>query len=124
MSAPETQAAKRRVVLPKAIVVTSLIVLAVIGLLIAGARYGVLLPQTRLLIEAGADGLKVGRLGRLKIEGLSGFLHGHAREESELDEPRGLLVAGGQAIECLAEFEHIDAAWGGELRFLDVVPVQ
>ena len=31
-----------------------------------------LLPQTRLLIEAGADGLKVGRFGRLKIEGLSG----------------------------------------------------
>jgi translocation and assembly module TamB len=72
LSAPETLAAKRRVALPKAIVVTCLIVLAVIGLLIAGARYGVLLPQTRLLIEAGADGLKVGRLGRLKIEGLSG----------------------------------------------------
>ncbi|MGZ6037239.1 MAG: translocation/assembly module TamB domain-containing protein [Phenylobacterium sp.] len=31
-----------------------------------------LLPQTRLLIEAGADGLKVGRFGRLSIEGLSG----------------------------------------------------
>ena len=31
-----------------------------------------LLPQARFLIEAGADGLKVGRLGRLQIEGLSG----------------------------------------------------
>ena len=72
MSAPETLAAKRRVALPKAIVVTALAVLAVLGLLIVGARYGVLLPQTRLLIEARADGLKVGRLGRLKIEGLSG----------------------------------------------------
>jgi translocation and assembly module TamB len=58
--------------LPKAIVAIALVVLAVIALLIAGARFGVLLPQTRLLIEARADGLKVGRLGRLKIEGLSG----------------------------------------------------
>lgn len=49
-----------------------LIVAALVGLLLAGARFGVLLPQTRLLIEAGADGLKVGRFGRLKIEGLSG----------------------------------------------------
>jgi translocation and assembly module TamB len=49
-----------------------LIGLAVVGLFLAGARFGVLLPQTRLLIEAGADGLKVGRFGRLKIEGLSG----------------------------------------------------
>lgn len=72
MSAPETPATRRRTALPKAIVITALAVLAAIGLLIAGARYGVLLPQTRLLIEAGADGLKVGRLGRLKIEGLSG----------------------------------------------------
>ncbi len=39
---------------------------------LVGARYGVLLPQMRLLIEARADGLKVGRFGRLKIEGLSG----------------------------------------------------
>jgi translocation and assembly module TamB len=46
--------------------------LALVGLFLVGARFGVLLPQTRLLIEAGADGLKVGRFGRLKIEGLSG----------------------------------------------------
>ena len=52
-----------------------LIGLAVIGgvaVLLLGARYGVLLPQARVLIEAGANGLKVGRLGRLQIEGLSG----------------------------------------------------
>ena len=41
-------------------------------LLVVGARYGVLLPQARFLIEAGANGLKVGRLGRLQVEGLSG----------------------------------------------------
>ncbi len=50
----------------------ALIAVALVGLFLAGARFGVLLPQTRLLIEAGADGLKVGRFGRLKIEGLSG----------------------------------------------------
>ncbi|RAK69236.1 translocation/assembly module TamB [Phenylobacterium kunshanense] len=42
-------------------------------LLVAGVtRYGVLLPQVRLLIEARTDGLKLGRIGRLRIEGLSG----------------------------------------------------
>ena len=41
------------------------------GLLLA-MRYGVLLPQARLLITAATDGLKIGRFGRLKIEGLSG----------------------------------------------------
>jgi translocation and assembly module TamB len=43
-----------------------------VTVLMVGARYGVLLPQARFLIEAGANGLKVGRLGRLQIEGLSG----------------------------------------------------
>lgn len=45
---------------------------ALLALAIIGARYGVLLPQARVMIEAAADGLKVGRFGRLKIEGLSG----------------------------------------------------
>ena len=58
--------------LPKAIVAVALALLALIALTLVGARYGVLLPQARLLIEAGADGLKIGRFGRLKIEGLSG----------------------------------------------------
>ena len=62
----------RRSVVPKTIVAVALAVLALVILALVGARYGVLLPQTRLLIEAGADGLKVGRFGRLKIEGLSG----------------------------------------------------
>ena len=36
------------------------------------ARYGVLTPQGRLLIEARSSGLKLGRFGRLKVEGLGG----------------------------------------------------
>ncbi|THD63957.1 MAG: translocation/assembly module TamB [Phenylobacterium sp.] len=49
-------------------------VLAVFALTFLGVRYGVLLPQGRLLIEAAADGLKLGRFGRLKVEGLGGDL--------------------------------------------------
>jgi len=58
--------------LPRAIVAVALTVLVLIGLGLVGLRFGVLLPQARLLIEASTDGLKVGRFGRLKIEGLSG----------------------------------------------------
>jgi translocation and assembly module TamB len=72
LSAADTPAVRRRRTLIEAIVLVVLGLVVIVGLLVAGARYGVLLPQTRLLIEAGADGLKVGRLGRLKIEGLSG----------------------------------------------------
>ena len=72
MSTPEDIPAVRRSALPKAIVTVALAVLAMIAVTLVIARYGVLLPQTRLLIEASADGLKVGRFGRLKIEGLSG----------------------------------------------------
>src|SRR5258708_3069621 len=72
LSAPEDIPARRRLALPKAIVATALALLALIALVLIGARYGVLLPQTRLLLEAGADGLTVGRFGRLKLEGLSG----------------------------------------------------
>jgi translocation and assembly module TamB len=74
---PKTRAktrAKRRLLwieidLGLAVIVGTMIALV---LLLVGARYGVLLPQARFLIEAGANGLKVGRLGRLQVEGLSG----------------------------------------------------
>jgi len=48
-----------------------LMVLTVAGVGLV-SRYGVLTPQGRLLIEARTSGLKLGRIGRLKIEGLSG----------------------------------------------------
>ena len=47
-------------------------ILVLLALGLAATRYGVLLPQARLMIEARTDGLKIGRFGRLKIEGLSG----------------------------------------------------
>ncbi len=69
---PAVQKAVRRTAIPKAIVAICFGVLVVIGAILAGARYGVLLPQARVMLEARADGLKIGRLGRLKIEGLGG----------------------------------------------------
>jgi len=71
-SAPAEAAAKKASRLPKAIVAVCLVLGLILAALVAGARYGVLLPQARLLIEARTDGLKIGSLGRLKIEGLSG----------------------------------------------------
>ncbi|HEX5379561.1 MAG TPA: translocation/assembly module TamB, partial [Phenylobacterium sp.] len=51
-------------------------ILAVVAVLLAGGllgvRYGALLPQSRMLIEASANGLKLGRLGKLRIQGLEG----------------------------------------------------
>ena len=41
------------------------------------ARYGVLTPQARLLIEARTSGIKLGRFGRLKVEGLGGDVWRH-----------------------------------------------
>jgi translocation and assembly module TamB len=55
--------------------VALIVVLATLGVfagLLVAVRYGVLAPQARLLIQAATDGLKVGRFGRLKVEGLSG----------------------------------------------------
>lgn len=69
---PAPAKALKRSAIPKAIVAVCLGVLVLLGAIVAGTRFGVLLPQARLLIEARTDGLKVGRVGRLKIEGLSG----------------------------------------------------
>ena len=73
MSAPDDiPEPLKRSAIPKAIVAVALGVLVLIAVGLAATRFGVLLPQARLMIEARTDGLKVGRLGRLKIEGLSG----------------------------------------------------
>ena len=52
-----------------AFVLTALVMLALIA---ATLRLGVLTPSARLLIEARVSGLMLGRVGRLKIEGLGG----------------------------------------------------
>ncbi|HEY0649428.1 translocation/assembly module TamB domain-containing protein [Phenylobacterium sp.] len=69
----------KRSALPKAIVVVALTLLLLLVGAVATLRYGVLLPQARILIEARTDGLKIGRFGRMKIEGLSGDIWRDAR---------------------------------------------
>lgn len=68
----EAEAARKASLLPKVILAVSLGLILVFGALLLGTRYGVLLPQARLLIEARTDGLKVGRFGQLRVEGLTG----------------------------------------------------
>ena len=63
--------------LPRTIVAVCAIVAIVLGGLLVTTRYGVLLPQGRLLIEARANGLKLGRFGKLRIEGLAGDVWRH-----------------------------------------------
>lgn len=74
MSEPDAPSApaQARSALPKAIVTIAAILAVLVAALALTTRYGVLLPQTRLLIEARASGLKIGRFGRLKVEGLNG----------------------------------------------------
>ncbi len=69
---PKKAAGHRQPILAKAIVATCLALVAVVSALLLGARYGALTPQGRHWIEARADGLKLGSLGQLRIEGLSG----------------------------------------------------
>lgn len=63
--------------LPKAIVAICATVAIVLSGLLVATRYGVLLPQGRQLIEARANGLKLGRFGKLNIEGLTGDVWRH-----------------------------------------------
>jgi len=69
---PAVPAALKRSVIPKTIVAICVVVLVASAGLFAAGRWGVLAPEALLLIEARTDGLKIGRFGRLKIEGLSG----------------------------------------------------
>ncbi|RAK61320.1 translocation/assembly module TamB [Phenylobacterium hankyongense] len=69
---PAPPAALKGSAIPKTIVAVCLALLVLLAGLLAVTRYGVLLPQARVLIEARTDGLKIGRFGRLKIEGLAG----------------------------------------------------
>lgn len=73
-SEPTTPRPGRQGVWPRRFAVVCLaIALFLIGVA-AAARYVVLLPAVRDLIEARSDGLRVGTLGRLRIEGLDGDL--------------------------------------------------
>lgn len=69
----------KRSALPKAITAVAIALIVLLAGALAVTRYGVLIPQVRVMLEARTDGLKLGRLGRLKIEGLSGDIWRDAR---------------------------------------------
>jgi translocation and assembly module TamB len=80
---PEPQASppKRRFrITPTGVMGWCLAVVLVVALIVAagagGIVFGALTPQGRLFLEARANGLKIGRFGKLKIEGLSGSIWG------------------------------------------------
>jgi translocation and assembly module TamB len=62
---------KRRTAVSWAVLI-AVVAVALVAIIGVGTRYGVLLPQARALIEARTSGLKIGRFGRLKVEGLQG----------------------------------------------------
>ncbi len=57
---------------PGWIILISIVAVVLVGLAAVTVRYGVNSAPGLLFVEARANGLKVGRFGRLKIEGLSG----------------------------------------------------
>ena len=71
MTAPPARP-RRRLSAPTWLIVLSIAVVVLVGGLFAVVRYGPLTSAGRLLIEAQASGLKIGRLGRLRVEGVRG----------------------------------------------------
>src|SRR5258706_3269245 len=63
---------RRRLGAPGWLIIFAVTVVALVALLFGAVRYGAITPAGRLLIEAQVSGLKIGRFGRLRIEGLRG----------------------------------------------------
>ena len=64
--------AARRIGGPGWLIIASVTLVLIVALLFGGVRFGAITPQGRAFLEARTSGLKLGRIGRLKIEGLSG----------------------------------------------------
>lgn len=54
------------------LIVGSLLAVAAVAIVVAAIRYGPLTPAGRLFVAAQASGLKIGRLGTLRVEGVRG----------------------------------------------------
>ena len=63
---------RKRSRLRRALAAAGLAIAVVLAALFVTARFGVLAPQARTLIETKVEGLKIGSFGRLHIEGLTG----------------------------------------------------
>lgn len=62
----------RKIGWPGLLIIVSVSLVMIVALLVGGVRFGAITPQGRAFLEARTSGLKLGRIGRLKIEGLSG----------------------------------------------------
>jgi translocation and assembly module TamB len=62
----------RKIGWPGLLIIVSLSLVMIVAVLVGGLRFGAITPQGRAFLEARTSGLKIGRLGQLKIEGLSG----------------------------------------------------
>jgi translocation and assembly module TamB len=92
----------------RVVLIVAIIVVVTLSLILVGARYGVLLPQGRFMIEAAANGLKIGRFGRLKVEGISGDIWRDVRI-------RKLTISDEQGVWLEADDAHM--RW----RYLDLL---
>lgn len=76
------------------LVACALLVALAAAALLTG-RYGALSPQGRSIIETRANGLKVGRFGRLYLEGLSGDVwRDFSVRKVEIRDPKGVWLEG------------------------------
>ncbi|EJL35762.1 hypothetical protein PMI01_01206, partial [Caulobacter sp. AP07] len=62
----------RKIGWPGLVIIVSVSIVVLVAVLLGGVRFGAITPQGRAFLEARTSGLKLGRIGRLKIEGLSG----------------------------------------------------
>jgi len=62
----------RKIGWPGLIIIVSVSLVVLVAVLLGGVRFGAVTPQGRAFLEARTSGLKLGRIGRLKIEGLTG----------------------------------------------------
>ncbi len=72
-------AARVRRRFPRAVLAILVTIAVTLAAIVGVTRYGVLMPQVRLLIEARTDGLKLGRIGQLRLEGITGDIWSDAR---------------------------------------------
>ena len=111
---------------PGALIAWCLAVVMVVAVLTGSlVGFGVLTPQGRLFLEAQASGLKIGRFGKLKIEGLSGNIWGNfqvrhvtiADEKGVWVEAHNVSVAW-KPMELFVRKFHATAISAGDVRVL------
>ena len=62
----------RKIGWPGLLMIVSISLVVLVAVLLGGVRFGAITPQGRAFLEARTSGLKLGRIGKLKIEGLTG----------------------------------------------------